>query len=92
VGDSFGRWLVMHRHSSVSIGGTGSGPGSGLAALLGAILAAVRTQLGPVLDASLTPGSALRSIDLLSNAVLEEVQGALAAAMPGMGLWWGPSC
>ncbi|GLC45905.1 hypothetical protein PLESTF_000710900 [Pleodorina starrii] len=73
-------------HSSMSVGGSGagSGAGGGLSALLGSILAAVRSHLGPLLDASLAPGSALRSIDLLSNAVLDEVQGALAAAMPGV--------
>ncbi|GIL88600.1 hypothetical protein Vretimale_19142 [Volvox reticuliferus] len=73
-------------HSSVPVGGAGSGAASGnaLSALLGSILAAIRAQLGPLLDASLAPGSALRSIDLLSNAVLDEVQGALAAAMPGV--------
>ncbi|GIL63172.1 hypothetical protein Vafri_17283 [Volvox africanus] len=76
----------MQGHTSVPVGGAGSGSTSGnaLSALLSGILVAIRAQLGPLLDASLAPGSALRSIDLLSNAVLDEVQGALAAAMPGV--------
>ncbi len=63
----------------------GSASGSGLPALLSSLLVGVRQRLGPLLDATLAPGSALRSIDLLSNAVLDEVQAALAAAMPGEG-------
>ncbi|EFJ51678.1 component of oligomeric golgi complex 2 [Volvox carteri f. nagariensis] len=78
-----------HSSVSLSVASAGAVPGSaggggGLPALLGSILSAIRAQLGPLLDASLVPGSALRSIDLLSNAVLDEVQGTLAAAMPGV--------
>ncbi len=45
--------------------------------------AGVRAELGPLLDAALAPGSALRALDLLGAGVVEEVQGALAAALPG---------
>ena len=65
-------------------GGASAG-GGGLAGLLSSILAAVRRELGPLLDACLAPGSALRGLDLLGAAVLDEVQGALAAALPGEG-------
>ncbi|KAG2501945.1 hypothetical protein HYH03_000443 [Edaphochlamys debaryana] len=68
-----------------ALGHSASAPGGGgLAALLSNILAGVRAELGPLLDASLAPGSALRSLDLLSGAVLDEVQGAIAAALPGV--------
>ncbi|KXZ52971.1 hypothetical protein GPECTOR_8g343 [Gonium pectorale] len=56
----------------------------GLSALLSAITAGVRSSMGSLLEAALAPGSALRGLDLLGAAVLEEVQGALAAAMPGV--------
>lgn len=59
------------------------GHGAALAALLAALTAGVRAELGPLLEATLSPGSALRSVDLLGAGVVEEAQGALAASLPG---------
>ncbi|KAG2428415.1 hypothetical protein HXX76_011535 [Chlamydomonas incerta] len=75
---------LITEHKAHGPAGGASAGGGGLAALLSAILAAVRRELGPLLDACLAPGSALRGLDLLGAAVLDEVQGALAAALPGV--------
>lgn len=64
--------------------GAGGGHGAALAALLGAVLSGVRQELGPLLEATLAAGSALRAVDLLGASVVEELQGALAAALPGV--------
>ncbi|KAG2451026.1 hypothetical protein HYH02_004295 [Chlamydomonas schloesseri] len=75
--------LIAEHKAHGPTGGASAG-GGGLAGLLASILAGVRRELGPLLDACLAPGSALRGLDLLGAAVLDEVQGALAAALPGV--------
>ncbi|MEW5305476.1 MAG: hypothetical protein WDW36_008012 [Sanguina aurantia] len=55
-----------------------------LSSLLTQVLAAVHAALAPVLAAALSPHSALRSLDLLGAALLQEVQAALAASLPGV--------
>ncbi|MEW5318940.1 MAG: hypothetical protein WDW38_010122 [Sanguina aurantia] len=54
-----------------------------LSSLLTHVLAAVHDALAPVLSAALSPHSALRSLDLLGSALLQEVQATLATSLPG---------
>ncbi len=69
--------------SCAPAGAGGAGGADSLYVLLSSALAAVRTACGPLLAAALAPGGALRSFDFLGAAVLDEVQGALAASLPG---------
>ena len=44
---------------------------------------AVEAGVGPLLEATLAPQSGLHAFNLLGNAVLAEVDEAVAAALPG---------
>ena len=44
---------------------------------------AVEAGVGPLLEATLAPQSGLHAFNLLGNAVLAEVDAAVAAALPG---------
>ena len=54
-----------------------------LSGLLSSIMSSLRVELGPILDASLSAQTGLKAFDFLGNCVLEEVQGQLAAQLPG---------
>ncbi|GFR52955.1 hypothetical protein Agub_g15628, partial [Astrephomene gubernaculifera] len=74
---------VLAEHKAA--GGHQGSFSSALAPVLSSLLSAIRSPpLAPLLDKCLAPGSPLRGLDLLAGALLEEVQGALAAGMPGV--------
>lgn len=62
----------------------GGAPADGaFPAALGAVAGAVEAGAGPLLEATLAPQSGLHAFNLLANAVLAEVDEAVAAALPG---------
>ncbi|KAK9821420.1 hypothetical protein WJX81_002272 [Elliptochloris bilobata] len=52
-------------------------------AVLAAVADAVEAGAGPLLEAALAPQSGLHAFNLLANAVLAEIDEAVAAALPG---------
>lgn len=51
--------------------------------VLAAVAGAVEAGAGPLVAATLAPQSGLHAFNLLANAVLAEVDEAVAAALPG---------
>ncbi|GAX80853.1 hypothetical protein CEUSTIGMA_g8288.t1 [Chlamydomonas eustigma] len=58
--------------------------GEALNQLLQTIFVGVKAECGPLLEATLVPHGTLRIFDFLGNAVLEEVQTALASELPAV--------
>ena len=61
-----------------------------VAKVLAAILDALDAEAGPLLDGVLAPQSGLHAFNLLANAVVAEVDAALAAGLPGTSQEKGP--